>query len=47
MEGAFAYILAIVAFVIVLNFVMLMIRLKRDRYRKPAQPTVEEKKAAV
>jgi len=44
---AFAYILAIIAFVIVLNFVMLMFRLRRDRYSKPNREAMEEEKAAL
>jgi len=47
MHVAFAYIIAIVAFVIVLNFVMLFIRLKRDRYQKPSKDIIEEAKAVV
>ena len=47
MGTAFAYILAIIAFVIVLNFVMLMFRLKRDRYNKPNKAAMEEEKAAL
>jgi len=47
MPTAFAYIIAIIGFVIVLNFVMLWFRLKRDRYRKPSRETVEEEKAIV
>ena len=47
MGTAFAYILAIVAFVIVLNFVMLMFRLRRDRYQKPSREAIEEEKAVV
>ena len=46
MQGAFVYIIAIVAFVITLNFVMLFIRLRRDKYRKPSRETLEEAKAA-
>ena len=47
MGTALAYILAIVAFVIVLNFVMLMFRLRRDRYQKPNREAIEEEKAVV
>jgi len=47
MGTAFAYILAIVAFVIVLNFVMLMFRLRRDSYKKPSRDALEEEKAVV
>ena len=46
MHAAFISLLAIVAFVIVLNFVMLFMRLKRDQSRKPKQ-AVEEEKAAL
>jgi len=47
MAGAFAYIIAIVAFVIVLNFVMLFFRLRRDRYRRPSRAAIEEEEAAA
>ena len=47
MHGAFAYLVAIMAFVIVLNFVMLFMRLKRDRNKKPTKPAIEEEKAAI
>ena len=47
MEAAFVYILAIVAFVIVLNFVMLMFRLRRDRYKKPSREALDEERAAI
>ena len=46
MANPFAYILAIVIFVIVLNFIMLFHRLRRDRYRRPGKAAVEEEKAA-
>ena len=47
MQGAFAALLAIIAFVIVLNFVMLFYRLRRDRYRKPSREILEEKQATL
>jgi len=47
MQTAFAYIVAIIGFVIALNFVMLYLRLKRDRYRKPSKEALEEAKAVV
>jgi len=46
MQGALAAVLAIIAFVIVLNFVMLFFRLRRDKYKKPSKEILEEKKAA-
>lgn len=46
MEGAFAYIVAIVFFVIALNFFFLYMRLKKDRYRKTGKVAIEEEKAA-
>ena len=46
MAGPFAYILAIVVFVIVLNFIVLFHRLRRDRYRRPGKAAIEEEKAA-
>ena len=42
MGNAFAYILAIVIFVVVLNFVFLLMRLRRDRYTKPGKALQEE-----
>ena len=47
MQGAFAYLIAIVVIVIALNFIMLRKRLSRDRYRKPDKAAMEEEKAAV
>ena len=47
MHVAFAYIIAIIGFVIVLNFVMLFFRLKRDRYRKPSREIREEAVAVL
>ena len=46
MHAAFPYILSIVAFVIVLNFVMLFFRLRRDRSKRPSRPVLEEERAA-
>ena len=41
-----ATIVTIVVLVIVLNFVMLFIRLNRDRVRKPGRAAIEEEQAA-
>jgi predicted Holliday junction resolvase-like endonuclease len=46
MPGAFAYLVALVFFVIALNFYFLYRRLRRDRYRKPGKQAMEEKIAA-
>ena len=47
MESAFVAVIAIVGFVIVLNFVMLMYRLRRDRVKKPSRAAMAEEQAAV
>ena len=47
MQGALVTLIAIVAFVIALNFMMLFFRLRRDRYRKPSKEVIEEEKAVV
>ncbi|MCL2227513.1 MAG: hypothetical protein FWB97_07795 [Oscillospiraceae bacterium] len=47
MESAFAFTIVILFFVVVLNFVMLYMRLKRDKKRKPTSPTMEEEQAAL
>jgi len=47
MHSAFAYLVAIIAFVIVLNFFMLFMRLRRDRYKKPDKAAMEEERAAI
>ena len=47
MTTAFVYILAIVIFVIVLNFIMLLFRLRRDRYVRPKRPVQDEAMAAT
>jgi len=47
MNNVFAYLVAIIAFVIVLNFFMLFMRLKRDKAKKSAYPAAQEEQAAV
>jgi len=47
MNTALPVLLAIIAFVIVLNFVMLFFRLRRDKYKKPNKEILEEKKAVL
>ena len=47
MPFALGSILAVVFLVIVLNFVMLFIRLKRDRVRRPSKEVMEEAKAVI
>ena len=44
---ALVSILAIVVFVIALNFVMLTFRLRRDRYKRPSREALDEEKAAI
>jgi len=46
MSGAFAYLIAIVVFVIVLNFFMLFMRMKRDRKEKPSRLAILEQEAS-
>jgi len=47
MQGALAVLLAVITFVIVLNFVMLFFRMRRDKYNKPSKEILEEKKAVL
>ena len=47
MHSAFAYLIAIMAFVIVLNFVMLFMRIRRDHTKKPTNPALDEEAAAI
>jgi len=46
MPIALGSILAVVFLVIILNFIMLFLRLKRDRIRRPSKDVMDEKKAA-
>ena len=46
MHAALPFIIAIVVFAVVANFVMLFVRLRRDRYRKPNRVAMDEEKAA-
>jgi len=47
MHAALPYVISIVAFVIVLNFVMLFFRLRRDRVKKPSRLSLDEERAAL
>ena len=47
MEGAFAYSVTIVFFVIALNLFFLYRRLKRDKSRRPKRKALDEQRAAV
>ena len=47
MNTVFAYLVAIIAFVIVINFFMLFVRLKRNKSSKSSYPAAPEAKAAV
>jgi len=47
MTSAFAYLVAVIFFVILLNFVVLFMRLRRDRYQRPTKPTMDEEQAAI
>jgi len=46
MDGAYAFLIAIVFFVIVLNFFMLFMQLRRNRSPKTGRVAMDEKKAA-
>ena len=47
MDGAFAFLLAIVFFVILMNFFALFMRMRRDRRPKTGRVAMDEKRAAV
>ena len=47
MNTAFAALIALIAFVIVLNFIMLFFRLRKDKYKRPNKEILEEKKAVI
>ena len=47
MKGTYAFLIAVVFFIVAANFFILFIRLKRDRPRKVTKAAMEEKEAAL
>ena len=47
MKGTYAFLIAVVFFIVAINFFLLFIKLKRNRPRKSGKAAMEENEAAI